>query len=57
MIDEDSRFIYTQKFIYRCPQGHMVLWINSFVSSRAIPKKSVTSILGESSGERLPGDN
>ena len=56
------RLVYnTQKFMHRCPQGHMVQWIKALVRSSDIPKKSVSSIPGEGSGElsegKLTGDN
>ena len=40
----------TQKFIHRCPQGHMVQWIKALVRSSDIPKKSASSIPCEGSG-------
>ena len=44
-----------------CPQGHMAQWIKALVRSGDIPKKSVSSIPGERSGEpsegELTGDN
>ena len=45
--------INNQKFIHRCPQGHMAQWIKMLVRSSDIHtlKKSVNSILGEGSGE------
>ena len=41
-------------------QGHMAQWIKALVRSSDIPKKSVSSIPCEGSGElseRLSGDN
>ena len=50
----------TQKFIHRCPQGHMAQWIKMLFRSSDIPKKSASSIPSEGSGElseKLTGDN